>query len=139
MAVTIPTGSSSWRESRPRDKIAGNEKRRSKERRRRQHETVIRTHEQTNEMGHDDADKRERPGERHRRAGRQRRAGKSDLFGAWHVHAAGRGRLGADAEEIEHARQGGKAGAREGQRHERRPDRARTMPTSSEPISHRTV
>ena len=67
---------------------------RAEQRRGRQHQPVIRADEQPDQMRDDEADERDRPADRHRRAGGERRADERQPLGARHVDAAGGGRVG---------------------------------------------
>ena len=105
IAVTMPTGSSSGAEHRARDEVAADQERGAEERRRRQHEPMVGADDQAHEVRHDDADERDRAGERYRGAGGQRGADERDALGAPTSTPRAAADFGAEAEQVEHARQ----------------------------------
>ena len=68
---------------------------------------MIGTDDQAHEVRDDDADKGDRTGERDRGASRKRGADERHPLSPFDVDTACGGSLGADADEVQHARQGG--------------------------------
>ena len=124
IAVTMPTGSSSGASTVRATRSHSMRNAAPNKRRGRQHDAVVGAHHQPHQVRHDDADEADRAAERHRRAGGQRRAEERQPLRPHDVHAAGGGRVVADAQQVERARQHRERGERDEDERQRRDDRA---------------
>ena len=87
IAVITPTGNSMGAITVRASDVAGHEERRAEERRRRQHDPMIRADHQPHQVRHDDPDEADRAADRDGGAGRQRRAEKRAPLRAHDVDA----------------------------------------------------